>query len=140
MVRFQDDKFKTAFYYALQDTLVTADLDTATAIAYGAKRFRVVTLEGQLIDTSGTMSGGGNQVQRGRMGSKIVEDTTKVQQELAKLEQKLEALSEEYAKVKAKRQQMEAEVHALTSRISELEVAIPKMEMDVKVRRVSVLA
>lgn len=35
------------------------------------KRWRVVTLQGQLIDTSGTMSGGGKRVARGAMSSKL---------------------------------------------------------------------
>lgn len=132
LVRLQDDKFKTAFYYALRDTLVTSDLETASKIAYGAKRFRVVTLEGQLIDISGTMSGGGGQPQKGLMGSKIVEDHSKVQGELAKLERKMADLSDEFATIKTKRQQGEAEVHALNDKIAELEIAIPKMEMDVQ--------
>ena len=48
-----DPKVHTAFYYAIRDTLVAQNLDHATRIAYGKQRFRVVTLEGQLIDTSG---------------------------------------------------------------------------------------
>ncbi|KOB66221.1 Structural maintenance of chromosomes protein, partial [Operophtera brumata] len=35
-----------AFYYALRDTLVASDLDQASRIAYGATRYRVVTLKG----------------------------------------------------------------------------------------------
>lgn len=56
--------FSTAFYWALRDTLVSKDLDTATHVAFksGPKRFRVVTLKGELIDPSGAMSGGGNKV------------------------------------------------------------------------------
>jgi hypothetical protein len=42
--------------------------DTASRIAYeGSQRRRVVTLAGQLIETSGTMSGGGNKPRGGRM-------------------------------------------------------------------------
>jgi structural maintenance of chromosome 4 len=38
------------------------------SIAYDkSKRWRVVTLDGQLIDSTGTMSGGGNVKQRGAM-------------------------------------------------------------------------
>ncbi len=42
-------------------------------IAYHqGKRFRVVTLDGQLIETSGTMAGGGAAKQRGAMrGAKV---------------------------------------------------------------------
>jgi hypothetical protein len=31
---FQDEKFRSAFYFALRDTLVAKDLDQATRIAY----------------------------------------------------------------------------------------------------------
>ena len=53
LVQVKDAKIKPAFYFALRDTLVADHLDQATRIAYGAQRFRVVTLQGQLIDTSG---------------------------------------------------------------------------------------
>ena len=53
LVQVKDQSVKPAFYFALRNTLVANDLDQATRIAYGAQRFRVVTLQGQLIDTSG---------------------------------------------------------------------------------------
>lgn len=53
LVRVQDEAILPVFYFALRDTLVAKDLDQATRIAYGPTRFRVVTLGGQLIDTSG---------------------------------------------------------------------------------------
>ena len=46
-----------AFYFALQDTLVAKDMEQATRIAFGARRFRVVTLGGGMIEASGAMSG-----------------------------------------------------------------------------------
>lgn len=48
-----DEDVRTAFYYALRDTLVAENLDQASRIAYGAQRFRVVTLGGDLIETTG---------------------------------------------------------------------------------------
>merc|ERR1712060_658771 len=57
-----------AFYLALSNTLVAKDLETATRLAYEYnKRWRVVTLDGQLIEVSGTMSGGGKSVHKGGM-------------------------------------------------------------------------
>ena len=53
----------------------------------GSKRYRVVTLAGQLIDTAGTMSGGGGRVSKGRMSNKLVTDISP--QQLANLEQRL---------------------------------------------------
>jgi structural maintenance of chromosome 4 len=57
-----------ALFLAVGNTLVAPDLETATRWAYEfGKRWRVVTLDGKLIESSGTMSGGGNAVQRGKM-------------------------------------------------------------------------
>lgn len=68
LVRVNNERVRTAFYFAVRDTLVATDLDQASRIAYGRVRHRVVTLKGELIEPSGTMSGGGRSVLRGRMG------------------------------------------------------------------------
>jgi structural maintenance of chromosome 4 len=53
----------------LRDTLVCDDLDTAVKVAYEGNKcvWRVVTLDGGLIDITGTMSGGGTSVKKGGM-------------------------------------------------------------------------
>ena len=53
LIKVNDPSLRPAFYFAVRDTLVAKDLEQATRIAYGAVRYRVVTLNGQLIDTSG---------------------------------------------------------------------------------------
>jgi len=73
-------------------------LEQATRIAYARERHRVVTLKGEVIEPSGTMSGGG-QPMRGRMGSKIVNDeysaesVKKFQESLSLNEQELRDLT-----------------------------------------------
>ena len=47
------------------------NLQQANRIAYGATRHQVITLNGELIQTSGAMSGGGNPL-RGRMGTQVI--------------------------------------------------------------------
>ena len=47
------------------------DLSQANRIAYGAQRYQVITLNGELISTSGAMTGGGNP-QRGKMGTQVI--------------------------------------------------------------------
>ena len=57
-----------ALFLAVKNTLVAPDLETATRWAYDfGSRWRVVTVDGKLIETSGTMSGGGKSVQKGKM-------------------------------------------------------------------------
>lgn len=63
-----DPKFAPAFYSSMYDTLVAPNLQTANKVAFGnSKRWRVVTLDGKLVDVSGTMSGGGSRVSKGAM-------------------------------------------------------------------------
>lgn len=60
---------RTAFYYALRDTLVADTLDAATREAFKpTRRTRVVTLAGELVEPSGAMSGGGSGAPRFRLG------------------------------------------------------------------------
>ncbi len=71
LIKVNDEKLMTAFYYSLRNTLVAENLDQATRIAYGGQqRHRVVTLKGEIIEVQGTMSGGGNPM-RGRMGTRV---------------------------------------------------------------------
>ena len=80
LVHIFDDRFKPAFYWALNDTLVVADTDTAARIGYGDRvRHRVVTLNGSLVEIDGTMSGGGNRVFSGGMKLTKGSKTSKTQ-------------------------------------------------------------
>lgn len=83
LIKATDPKFNVAFFFALQHTLVANDMDQASRVAFqGRKRWRVVTLQGQLIDTSGTMSGGGHQVAKGGMRAAICPFTPEQVKEL----------------------------------------------------------
>lgn len=65
-----DARFGPAFFHALGDTLVCESLEAASATAFGGAggaRFRTVSLQGHLVDTSGAMSGGGGAVAKGRL-------------------------------------------------------------------------
>lgn len=54
MVRFKDESVRPAFYFALRDTLVAQDMEQATRIAFQKdRRWRVVTLKGQIIEMAG---------------------------------------------------------------------------------------
>lgn len=54
LVKAVNEKLRPAFYFALRDTLVANDLEEASRIAFQKdKRWRVVTLQGQIIEQSG---------------------------------------------------------------------------------------
>lgn len=73
LIKCNDIKYAEAFYFGVRDTLVCEDLDQAQKIAYGQRRFRVVSLKGDMIETSGTMSGGGKP-KKGGMSSQIIQE------------------------------------------------------------------
>ncbi len=129
-----DPRFREAFYLGLRDTLVAPDLDTATAVAYkgGSCVARVVTLGGQLIDRSGTMSGGGSSVKRGGMGARKKFTTTSSSvsdKELIHLNTEAEEAKNRVQEVRHRRKVLEDKVKALQKRKKDLAIEIPKLKL-----------
>ena len=129
LVKATDEKFRPAFFSVLQNTLVAKDLEQANRIAYGARRWRVVTLDGQLIDVSGTMSGGGTRVARGGMSSKLVADTTKEQ--VSKLEVDRDGLEQQFEAFQQRQRKLEADLKELEGQIPQLETQIQKTTLEI---------
>ena len=131
------DNFRPAFYHAMQDTLVANDLAQANRIAYGAKRWRVVTLAGELIDKSGTMSGGGSTVKKGLMSSKVVADISKEQ--VAKLEEERDGWESKFQEFQDYQRECEGKLTQLNKEIPQLETKMHKarLEIDSAVKNLS---
>jgi len=128
LVKSKHDRFRPAFYSVLQNTLVAKDLDQANRIAYGARRWRVVTLDGQLIDKSGTMSGGGTRVAKGGMSYKLSSDISKEQ--VAKMELDRDELEKDYAQVQESQRGLEAELQNLQARLPKLQTQEQKLVLE----------
>ncbi|XP_011691697.1 PREDICTED: structural maintenance of chromosomes protein 4 [Wasmannia auropunctata] len=131
LIKVEDERVLLAFYYGLQDTLVAQDLDQATRIAYGRARYRVVTLKGELIELSGTMSGGGRTVLRGRMGQKVVRNEPSTA-DVERLQSQLDAVFEECNKLRAKQRPLEEQVHVLSTALKDMKVDRQKFGIEVK--------
>jgi len=129
LVKAKEEKFRPAFYHALQDTLVAKDLAQANRIAYGAKRWRVVTLDGELIDKSGTMSGGGSTVKKGLMSSKLVAGTSKDQ--VAKLEVDRDTLEQRFQEFQDRQRELESRLRYLKDQIPQLETQMQKLNLEI---------
>lgn len=132
LIKPKDPCFAPAFFKGVGNTLVANDLDQANRIAFGGqRRWRVVTLAGQLIDTSGTMSGGGTRVSRGAMSSKLATDNIgpealkRYEKESEVSAQQLEATIKELAHA-------ELAGHDISRRLPQIEMDIQKMELDIQ--------
>ena len=58
--------------FKLNISLIYSKICKLLLSIYNILRFRVVTLEGQIIEISGTMSGGGTQKLSGLMGQQVI--------------------------------------------------------------------
>lgn len=130
LIKAKEDKFRPAFYHSLKDTLVAKDLAQANRIAYGATRWRVVTLDGELIDKIGTMSGGGNTAKRGLMSSKLVADTSKEQ--VAKLENDRDAIEQQFQEFQDHQRELESRLRYLKDQIPQLDTKMQKIGLEIQ--------
>lgn len=131
LVQPKDPKFAPAFYSVLRDTLVAKDLQQATRIAYGRKRWRVVTLDGKLIEISGTMTGGGDRQLRGAMGSRFQEDEVNAET-VAKLERERDKLELSLKDVIEQRRAIASALKSKQEVLPKKELAYEKLQMDLR--------
>ncbi|GMF32815.1 unnamed protein product [Phytophthora fragariaefolia] len=131
LVKVNDEKYLPAFYYALRDTLVAKDLDEASAIAYQGRqcKYRVVTLDGQLVEMSGAMSGGGKRARSGGMSSTLASGLS--EEEIRALQEEASSLREELEQIRDEKASLEKELSHLTRKIDQYENDLPKIELDV---------
>ncbi|KAI9762743.1 MAG: hypothetical protein M1840_001152 [Geoglossum simile] len=130
LVKPKHEKFRSAFYSVMQNTLVATDLAQANRIAYGAKRWRVVTEDGQLIDKSGTMSGGGSRVAKGAMSSKLIAETSNEQ--VSKLEVDRDAMEENFQHLQEQQRELENALKRLNEQIPQLDVKAQKILLEIE--------
>lgn len=129
LVSAANDAVRPAFYTVLRDTLVVRDLETAVAVAYegGRAKWRVITLDGNLIDQSGTMSGGGKpQRSGGGMGPGGAVDSRS-----GSSEQALRRLEAEAAEAQARLQECRAALLDSGKRLKENKQKLKSCEIEV---------
>ncbi|XP_076837221.1 structural maintenance of chromosomes protein 4 [Brachyhypopomus gauderio] len=125
MVKVKDQALRPAFYFALRDTLVAKDLEQATRVAFQKdRRWRVVTLQGQIIEQAGTMTGGGGRVMRGRMGSAIGVEVT--QEQLDGMESTLSEKVQQLQGWQQRKQQLEEKVHKQRRELRDMKNTLEK--------------
>ncbi|KAI9480807.1 MAG: hypothetical protein EXX96DRAFT_564197 [Benjaminiella poitrasii] len=126
----KDEKFRPAFYSVLQDTLVAENLRQANKIAYGHRRWRVVTMDGKLIEKSGAMTGGGNRQLRGAMSSTFKDDGVSAET-VAELEHDRDILEREYRNVVDEKRATDMALRRKKDHLPKLELALEKLQMDI---------
>lgn len=128
-----DSAYQLVLDHLLSNTLVADNLDHATVIARQSRhRFRVVTLDGQLINASGAMTGGADKQQRqGLLSRQKSQQTTNEQLKTA--QNQTTALEEQVGKfdtaIKANSQVIEALQTKLTQQKDDLQTTSGKANL-----------
>ena len=115
-------QYRLVANYLLGSTVVADNLDHATAISRaGRHQLRVVTLDGQLINASGSMTGGVNRQQRrGLLSQKQV--GSQLQDLLAKQQQQVQKLERRVAQLKAQQEQAQQRATTLQDQLHTAQV------------------
>lgn len=103
-------------------------MEQGVRLAYGSKRYRVVTLEGQLIDLSGTMSGGGRAATKGGMSSA---ESTVSASELNAMKQDLETSIVTMNRIRTDLDSANVRMGQINESLRTFEGLIPRLEMEI---------
>lgn len=138
-------RFRPAFYQAVRDTLVVRDLTEAREVAFGGpRRFRVVTLRGELAEPNGSITGGGNAPRGAKLkAARSPQDKEAAKATLQQLQAELvEAVEEERAAQEQLHQLRQNQRHLSVEQLSKLRIELgtvrATMESDVQ-RRAALL-
>ena len=125
-----EEIYKGAFYMALRDTLVVSDLDSAVKVAYegGKAKWRVVAQDGNLIDTSGAMSGGGKQVKSGGMKAVTALESEYSSEEITSFENESTRLASELKKCRSLRESCETSLKKAKKTLKGLDAEFKKLQ------------
>lgn len=129
-----DPEYEDVFAYALGDTLIVEDAQAARKLL---RKFRMVTLDGSLMEKSGAMTGGSqpNRGKGGYFGGNQVEQELQVlakrmdraeaekeaeQKKLTSLELKMETVKGDYAQLMQRYSRASAEFDEVTRQLNEV--------------------
>ena len=137
-----DTQYAGIFSYVLGDTLVAEDIETARELM---GEYRLVTLEGDLVEKSGAMTGGsksgsrysfaGSQGQLDRVAARIQELETErqsVREEMRGVEERLEDARDRETDAAEQVRDIETDIEAREDDIAETSAKLDQLETDLE--------
>jgi chromosome segregation protein len=125
LIRF-DKKFRAVFNFVLRDTLVVDSLENAKKIMDGR---RIVTLDGDLIERSGAMTGGSMEKKHGLLVSReLLEKEKRINEEITVLKSEKASMLGEIRKVEDLKREVLSRVNAQKEKIDTISRDISAIE------------
>jgi chromosome segregation protein len=136
-----DPEYAGVFSYVLGDTLVVEDIETARELM---GQFRIVTLEGDLVEKSGAMTGGsksgsrysfeGSDGKLERVAARINEledERQSVREELRDVEDRLEDARDRETEAAEQLREIKSEIEKRESKIEETEARVDRLREEI---------
>jgi len=133
-----DPKFQGAFWYVFRDTLVVENLNHARALM---GRYRMVTLEGDLVERSGAMTGGHYRAKMkfaAEEGKKLLELSERIASadaERGKLIENLDRIEEQISRISGEIEEFNRSISRKTFQVDEMAGAKPRLERSISEKR-----
>ncbi len=115
-----DDEYLDVFYYALGETLIVEDYDSAKRLM---GKYRLVTLDGSLFEKSGAITGGDRQ----NTGLKFSQNQD---EELTKYKSRFSELQNQYASLEKKKTELEAKQEKIRTNYSNTMTALNSAKIE----------
>ncbi len=122
-----DPAFRNAVAYALGDTLIVNDMNEARRVGIG--KVRMVTIDGELLERSGAITGG-HYRPKGRLGAS--HEVESIKKSISKLESLRNTLESEVSRLKLEVKGIENELFNLRIRRSEVAKDIELLRKDLE--------
>ena len=122
-----DDEYIDAFYYAVGDTIVVEDLESAKKLI---GKYRMVTLQGELLEKSGSMTGGTRLRTGLSFSQNDDEELNKFKDRLKEMEQKLASLENKKTSLETKLEDVRGKYSDSMSEFSKSKVELDNMNQN----------
>lgn len=125
LIRF-DPRFRAAFWHVLSDTLVVKDLSQARALMGGV---RLVTMAGEVLETSGAMIGGTLSQGNVRFGAAAEDKLESVRSELSRANQADGLLRQSIEELRKELKDIEDEIRTLQGSNNDIQTQVRTLEL-----------
>lgn len=121
-----DKKFLPVFRFLLRDTLVVDSIENARRLM--DKNLRIVTLDGDLVEKSGLMSGGSRERKGLLISKELLEKERELSEEIQELQREKEKIMAELSRVEDGRRNLRAKLDEINAKIQEIRGELKVLE------------
>lgn len=128
LVKF-DNEYRDAFGYAFADTLVVKNIEVSRRLI---GRYRMVTVQGDLVERSGAMTGGATVKNNIHFGADIEKQKIRLEEQSKELESFIKQLNDEYNNHEEQIEESRAKLEKLKEELGEMQAKSGISEAQVK--------